>query len=252
MDKNHIIEDFRERHKQEIENNLQISDLRMNIAIEPYGIIENDPDHYLLFLEYGENAHDCFKGQLLDASIDQIYNFINEINDLHAAGYAHGDLKIANMLLVNNRIKLCDWFSLSSFTNQCVGKYRYIGDNLPPEAMRAFYFRENNELLYAKIFDNDNEKMYILHPIAADRFCLAISLLEIIAPDLYQGFERLIPKGFNPYRPGSLDFWQEHITYLREMQKELLLRAKKENNTKKGELFLQMANYIDVDPSKRN
>ena len=81
----------------------------------------------------------------------------------------------------------------------------------------------------------------ILHPISADRFCLAISLLEIMAPDLYQSFEKLIPKGFNPYGPESLDFWQEHITYLKETQKELLLRAKKTDNMKKRQLFYKLA-----------
>lgn len=254
-DKPGIVEDYRERHQQEIENNLYLASLGLDIAIKPYGIIENDQDHYLLFLEYGESASLRFKDQLLDTSIDQINDLLIESDKLHAAGYAHGDLKIDNVLLVNNKIKLCDWFSLSSFTDESVGKYRYIGDNLPPEALAAFYFRDNNALTYAKILDKDKEEMYILHPIATDRFCLAISFLEIIAPELYkniyQTFIQLVAKGFNPYRPESLDFWPEYATCLKETHQELLLRGSKPNNLKKGQLFLKMARYIDVDPLNR-
>jgi hypothetical protein len=121
--------------------------------------------------------------------------------------------------------------------------------------MRAFYFRESNELRYAKIFDNEKDEMYILHPIAADRFCLAISLLEIMAPDIYINFykifKQLIAEGFKPYRPESLEFWQENITYLKKAQQELLLRASQTVNIKKSQLFLEMAKYINVDPLER-
>ena len=103
-------QDFRERHQQEIDSNVQLATLGLDIAIVTYGIIENDPDHYLLFLEYGENAHNRFKAESRDTSIDHIHDFMNAIDTFHVAGYAHGDLKIDNMLFVNNTLKLCDWF----------------------------------------------------------------------------------------------------------------------------------------------
>jgi hypothetical protein len=248
---NKPIEGFRARHKQEIFNNVQLAKLNLAIAIEPFGVVENDPDHYLLFTEYGENAHEKFKQQSLDASIDILSELLNAIDKLHMAGLAHGDLKIDNMLFVNNKIKLCDWYSLDAFTNNSVGKYRYIGDNLPPEAMRAFYFKENNELKYSQLSYNGKLQTYILHPITADRYCVAISMLEILAPDLYMGFEKLSPKGFSPYAPESLDFWQANADYINIMQDELLLRAKNTDNIKQRQLFKKIVQYINLDPLSR-
>ena len=118
--------------------------------------------------------------------------------------------------------------------------------------MRALYYRDNNALLYTKVHLDGKEVTYFLHPIAADRFCLAISLLEIMAPDLYRRFDQLIYKGFNPYRPESLDFWQKHVTRLKEIQRELLSRAESTAPLKERALFSKIATYLDVDPLKRN
>jgi serine/threonine protein kinase len=242
---------FRTRHSKEIQNNLQLAQLNLQVAYELFGIIENDADHYLLFTEYGLNAHEAFKQQPLSLSVAQMHELLQEIDKMHLAGIAHGDLKIDNMLLINNQIKLCDWYSLDIFTNSNVGNYRYIGDNLPPEAMRAFYFKENDALKYSQVYYLSQHKTYILHPIAADRFCVAISMLEILAPDLYQGFEKLSPKGFNPYSPESLDFWQANAAYLAMMQGELLDRAENVDNLKQRQLFKLIAKYVNIDPEQR-
>lgn len=245
------VQNFRERHQDEINNNLILVERNIDIADKPYGILENDADHYLLFLEYGDNAHDRFKHQSIDVIVNQLYDFIKTVNKLHLAGYAHGDLKIDNFIFVNNEIKLCDWYSLSDFTRIVVEKYRYIGDNLPPEAMRAFYFGENTGLTYSLVIDHDQERSYLLHPVASDRFCLAISLLEVLAPDLYKNYTSMVPKNFNPYKPDSLEFWPKYVAYINATQKALLQRAAETENVKKRELFQQLSTFIELDPMKR-
>jgi beta-lactamase class A len=243
---------FRQRHKKEIDSNLQIAHWELDIDSKPYGIIKNDDDHYLLFLEYGESVNKVFKAQPNNLSIDQLDDFISQVDALHHAGYAHGDLKMDNMLIINNKIKLCDWFSLTEFTKTKVGEYRYIGDNLPPEAIRAFYFGKDTTLSYAIVTDQGNQKLYLLHPITADRFCLGIDLLQIIAPDLYKGYYKLMPKDFNPYRPNSLDFWKKHTTYILKIQKELLLLERKTEDIKKRQLIKKISAFINVDPIERS
>jgi serine/threonine protein kinase len=244
------VEDFRVRHKQEIDANLQLVDLNMDFAIKPYGILQQDLDHYLLFLEYGDNAQTRFKTQDLNLSIEQINDFIREVDIMHSKGYSHGDLKIDNVLIVDNKLKLCDWFSLYDFNATNVGQYRYYGDNLPPEAIRANYFKKDKQLKYARIVEHDANKIYILHPVAADRFCWVISLLEIMAPDLYEGFGKLT-ENFNPYSPDSLDFWQVQADYLQFMQKELLQRAHDIKDLKQRKLFETIVRYINLDPLSR-
>jgi len=251
-DRNMSREEFHQRHRKEIMNNLLLANLNFNIAIKTFGIIENDADHYLMFLEYGENARDRFKQQSLDKTIDEITDFIKNVNTIHLSGYAHGDLHIGNMLYINDTIKLCDWFSLKDLKNTLVKEYRYIGDNLPPEAMRAFYFGKNDESLkYSIVEYKEKKRSYWLHPIAADRFCLGISLLEIFAPDLHKKFDNLFPKNFNPYKPESLDFWIKCVSYIHETQAELLKRAAKTDDRKKRALLEQLAKFIDVDPLNR-
>lgn len=245
------VEEFRKRHYDEIKNTFTLSDKNIDIGIEPYGILKNDEDHYLIFLEYGENAHSVFKQQPLSTSVNALYDFIFKVNEFHARGYAHGDLKIDNMLLVNHKIKLCDWFSLSTFKDIELKKYRYIGDNLPPEALRALYFRKDENLLYSIITEKNQEQSYFLHPIAADRFCLGISLLELLAPDLYQEYDKLMTQGFNPWKPESLDFWEKHVNYIRNTQSALLKRASKIDDWKLAQLYKQVHQFICLDPMKR-
>jgi hypothetical protein len=43
--------------------------------------------------------------------------------------------------------------------------------------MRALYFGDNGNLTYSIVTVEGKKQAYILHPIAADRFCLGISLL---------------------------------------------------------------------------
>jgi len=258
---NMTIEEFRERHQKEVLNNLNLADANLDIAIKPYGILEQDPDHYLLFLEYGENAYTQFKEQSLEPYINQLHAFIQEVNQMHLAGYTHGDLKVDNMLFVNNNLKLCDWYSWVSLNKTMVGKYRYIGDELPPEAMRALYYGENLTLLYSLVTDNHQTNMkdknkvipqaYFLHPIAADRFCLGVSLLEILAPDLYKGFYTVLPKSFNPWKPETLEFWQNQVDYIHKVQNSLRDMAAKTDNLKKRWLLEQIVEFIHVDPLKR-
>lgn len=243
------IEEFRKRHAAELQSNFIVRD--WDIAIKPYGIIKRDEDRYLIFMEYGENAYQYFADHSLDASLESLYNFMNDVNKMHLSGYAHGDLKVENMLFVNNKIKLCDWYTLSDVKQTIVGKYRYFGDYLPPEAIRAFYFKDNT-LKYSLVLDNNKQKSYFLHPIAADRFCLSISLLEILEPDLYQNFDILLSKDLNPWKPKSLDFWPKYIVLIKKTQNELLNRAAKMNNKKQRQLYLQLVEFLDVDPLKRN
>lgn len=258
---NMSVEEFRERHQQEVLNNLNLAGANFNIAIKPYGVLEQDPDHYLLFLEYGENAYTRFKDQSLEPYLDQLHAFIQEVNAMHLAGYTHGDLKVDNMLFVNNKLKLCDWYSWVALNKTTVGKYRYIGDELPPEAMRALYFKEDQSLLYSLVTDNHaissktkntpNQQAYFLHPIAADRFCLGVSLLEILAPDLYKGFYTLLPKSFNPWKAETIEFWQSQVDYIRDVQNTLRDMAAKTDNLKKRWLLEQIVEFIHVDPLKR-
>ena len=243
---------FRQRHQKEINSNLQIAHWKLDIDSKPYGIIKKDNDHYLLFLEYGESVNKVFKTQSNDLFIDQLDDFISQIDVLHNSGYAHGDLKMDNMLIINNKIKLCDWFSLTELTKTKVGEYRYIGDNLPPEAIRAFYFGKDTTLSYSIVTDQNKRKLYILHPITADRFCLGIDLLQIIAPELYKGCFKLMPKDFNPYKPNSLDLWEKYTTYIRKIQKKLLLLEEKTENIKKRMLIKKISAFINVDPIERN
>lgn len=255
------VEEFRKRHQKEVLNNLNLADANLDIAIKPYGILEQDLDHYLLFLEYGENAYAKFKDQSLEPFMDQLYDFIQTVNAMHLAGYTHGDLKVDNMLFVNNKLKLCDWYSWIPLNKTMVGKYRYDGDELPPEAMRAFYFGENYTLLYSLVTEKhpsnmqDKNKMikqaYFLHPIAADRFCLGVSLLERLAPDLYKGSYSLLPKPFNPYKPETLEFWQNQVDYIQKVQNSLRDMAEKTDNLKKRWLLKQIVEFIHVDPLKR-
>jgi serine/threonine protein kinase len=252
-DKDMAVQTFRERHRDEIKNNLIISN--WDLAIKPYGILKNDEDHFILFLEYGQSGHEYFKNQPAEAFLDNLDEFLNEVNKMHALGYAHGDLKIDNMLIVNNKIKLCDWYSLTDFKKIPVQKYRYIGDNLPPEAIRAFYFGENTALNYSRVKLKNTEKAYILHPIAADRFCMSISLLEILAPELHldltKKYEEIFPKDFNPYQPTTLDFMPKYVQFLKETQATLLKLAKKTDDKRKQKLCKNMAKFIELDPMKR-
>lgn len=243
------IEEFHERHKEELQNNIKIQNL--DIAMQPYGIIKNDIDHYLLFMEYGENGHDHFKNLSLEESIKQISGFMSEVDKMHASGYSHGDLKVDNMLFVGKKIKLCDWYSLNEFNQTIVGKFRYVGDNLPPEAIRALYFKENENLKYAIVDEQNKQRAYFLHPISADRFCLAVSLLEILEPDLYKNFEKALPKDFNPWAPKSLEFWPGYIAVIKKTQAALLIRAEKMDDQKIRKLYERLAVFMDLNPMKR-
>jgi hypothetical protein len=248
---------FRQRHKAEIENNIVAT--KFEISIKTYGILENDPDHYLMFLEYGQRAKDMFAKQSLDVTLRDLNHFIKNLNAMHEAGYAHGDLNLGNLLYVDNKLKLCDWYSLIDIRQNVVSEYRYIGDNLPPEALRAFYYDKvlnstKEDIKYALDIDQDKRKVYWLHPIAADRFCLGVSLMEIVSPDLYKVIEKEpFPKGFNPYSPASLEFWPKYAAVIKEMQYDMLQRAHaaKEQNSAKAKLLNHIIEYIDLDPMQR-
>lgn len=242
------VKEFHKRHLIEIVNNLKISNL--DIAVKPYGIVKNDDDHYLLFMEHGEPAHNKFKKMHDDEKVDQIYSFFEKVNQMHAAGFAHGDLKLDNMLVVGNKFKLCDWFSLNEYHKTIVGEYRYIGDNLPPEAIRANYFKDDKALRYSVVGSKGGEKTYLLHPIAADRFCLAVSLLEILEPDLYKKIS-YIPKDFNPWAPKTLDFYPQYVNLIKETQSILLERANKIGHVRTSNLYRQLSQFIDLDPLAR-
>lgn len=246
------IHDFRQRHQMEIDSNLHIAHWELDIDSKPYGIIKNDDDHYLLFLEYGESVTKTFKTQPTNLSIDQFNDFLTQVDALHKAGYAHGDLKMDNMLIINKKIKLCDWLSLTELNKTKVGDYRYWGANLPPEAMRDLYYREDTTLSYSIVTDQNKKKLYLLHPITADRFCLGIDLLQIFAPDLYKGYYKIMSKGFNYYKPDSLDFWEKHAKYIRKIQKDLLLLEQKTKNLKKRQLIKKISTFINIDPMERN
>lgn len=248
---------FRQRHKTEVENNIIATNFE--ISIKTYGILENDPDHYLMFLEYGQRAQDRFAKQSLDVTLRDLNNFITELNAMHEAGYAHGDLNLGNLLYVGNKLKLCDWFSLTDIRQNAVGEYRYIGDNLPPEALRAFYYDKalksaKEDMKYALDKDQAKRKVYWLHPIAADRFCFGVSLMEIVSPDLYKVIEKEpFPKDFNPYSPASLEFWPKYAAVIREMQYDMVQRARaiKDPNNIQAKLLSKIVEYIDLDPMRR-
>ena len=248
---------FRQRHKVEIENNIVAT--KFEISIKTYGILENDPDHYLVFLECGQRAKDMFAKQSLDVTLRDLNNFIKDLNTMHEAGYAHGDLNFGNLLYVDNKLKLCDWYSLTDIKQNVVSEYRYIGDNLPPEALRAFYYDKvlsstKEDIKYALVTDQDKRKVYWLHPIAADRFCLGVSLMEIVAPDLYKVIEKEpFPKDFNPYSPASLEFWPKYAAVIKEMQYDMLQRSRaiKEKNSAKAKLLNHIVKYIALDPMQR-
>lgn len=242
------INEFHKRHIAEIKNNLRISNL--DIAIKIFGIIKNDEDHYLLFMEYGQPAHIHLTQLQDEEKVNQINNLIEKVYKMHAAGFAHGDLKLDNILVVGNKFKLCDWLSLNEYNKTIVGEYRYFGDNLPPEAIRANYFKDDKQLQYSVVGFKGNEKVYLLHPIAADRFCLAVSLLEILEPDLYKKIS-YIPKGFNPWAPKTLDFYPQYVSLIKETQSILLEKANKISHAKKRHLYKQLSRFIDLDPMKR-
>lgn len=248
---------FRQRHKTEIENNIVATNFE--ISIKTYGILENDPDHYLMFLEYGQHAKDRFANQPLDVTLRDLNDFITKLNAMHEAGYAHGDLNLGNLLYVGNKLKLCDWFSLTDIRKSAVSEYRYIGDNLPPEALRAFYYDKalksaKEDMKYALDKDQDKRKVYWLHPIAADRFCFGVSLMEIVSKDLYKVIEKEpFPKDFNPYSPVSLEFWPKYAQVIREMQYDMLQRSRaiKDPKNNQSKLLSQIVEYIDLDPMRR-
>lgn len=245
------VANFRERHKAEVNNTLLISEGN-NIAINPYAILKNSDDNYLLFLEYGEDSRDEFKKLDKAVMIDTLLDFIGNLNKFHQNGFTHGDLTINNMLFVGNKIKLCDWYSLKHYTNLSVENYRYDGDNLPPEAILAYYYRNSQDKLkYSIVAEHGKEKFRYLHPVAADRFCLGVTLLEIIAPDLYDKFEKAFWKGFNPYKPDSLDFLNPYLQVIEKVQAELFTRASVTKNMKEKQLLKQLAVFIDKDPVKR-
>lgn len=253
-DKNLDISKFRARHKTEIENNIKIANYKLGIAADTYGLKKINDDLYLLFMEYGENLHSKINDNSIEPHIEQFYNFLKSVDKFHNLGYAHGDLKLDNMLLINNKIKLIDWFSFIELKKHLVGEYRYIGDELPPEAIRALYYREKNKLEYAPVSINGNKKaqnLLYLHPIVADRFCLGMSLLEVIYPQFYREYHQQFPDNFNPWRPKSLDFWSGQVKYLQNLQLKLRLLAQKVPNKKKRYLILKIANFIDVYPTKR-
>lgn len=244
------VSEFHERHKEELQNNLIVADY--DIAVKPYGIIKNDADHYLLFMEYGESAHQYFKYNALNSALERVYQFLNDVNNMHLAGFAHGDLRLENVLFVDSKFKLCDWYSLTNINKTNVGKYRYIGWNLPPEALRALYFKAEDNLKYSLVSDQGKMRSYFLHPIAADRFCLAVGLIEIVAPDLYKAFYSTFRKDFNFYNPDSLEFWPKCVEKIRKIQIELLNRSTKIQSKKERQLYEQISKYLDVNPIKRN
>ena len=240
---------FRKRHQEEIKNMQHAT--QFEISIKPYGIIKNDDDHYLIFMEYGSDVRKTFSGKSINTWAGIINKFIKEVTLFHNLGFSHGDLKLDNMLLSNGSMKLCDWFSLIDFRKTTLKDYRYDGDNLPPESIRAFYFKQDPQLQYAVIKENGENKAYWLHPIAADRFSLGVSLLEIVAPDLYGNFDKIFTKTFNPYQPGNLDFWPKYVQIINETHKELLERAEKIDNEEVRLLFNHIASFIQVDPLAR-
>lgn len=257
-DRNMSVKAFHERHQKEIVNNFLLDDLNLNLAIQPYGIVQNDADHYLLFMEYAQGIQDYFKEQSRSKKINHIYHFLHNLNQFHTAGFVHGDLKIDNMLFKDNKIKLCDWFSFSEYPKLATNEYRYIGDNLPPEAIRAFYFDKvlhlKDNLEYAAIKDPETTVL-MLHPVAADRYCLGISLFEMLEPELYQKISQkylgLMPKNFNPYKPDSLDFWEIQRSFIHEAQTQLLDKAYQVQDKRESDLLKQISQFIDLNPMKR-
>lgn len=240
--------EFQKRHITEINNNLKIS--KLEIAVKPYGMVKNDDNHYLLFMENGYSVHDHFKKLLPPEMIKQIAVFIKDVEKMHISGYTHGDLKLDNVLLVKNKMKLCDWFSLNEYNKTTVGEYRYIGDNLPPEAIRANYFKNDKKLEYSIVGQKNNQKSYILHPISSDRFCLAVSLLEVLEPDLYK-YITYMPKSFNPWSPESLKFYPKYIVRIKNTQEILLKKSENISDKEKRDLYKQISVFLSCDPIKR-
>jgi len=252
MDRNVEESEFHKRHHEEINSNFTV--VNWDIAVKPYGIIENDQDHYLLFMEYGQSVKDRFENQKQDITIRQLITLINDVNNMHALGYAHGDLNLGNVLFIRGKLRLCDWYSLVNIKKITVEKYRYIGDNLPPEAIRAHYFDKHDglNLKYALITDQLQERAYWLHPIAADRFSFGVSLLEIVAPPLHAKIDSIF-KNLNPFEPESLEFWTKYAGNIREVQRDLQNMADHLVKTDKlrAKLMYQIIEYINLDPLKR-
>lgn len=247
-DNNKEIEDYRRRHKIEIQNNFKVINSDIKFACKVYAINKISEDLYQIVMEYGDNLLKLIKKYSIDNYLEQIYKVMNNIEEFHKRGYAHGDLKLDNMILTNNKIKLIDWYSFRELGNTLVSSYRYDGDELPPEAIKALYYKEDKSLKYAKA---DNDEFFMLHPIAADRFCLGMSLLAVLEPDLYSRYYSIFPKEFNFWKPKSIDIVDTQIKHLIMLQKELRIICESERNYKKRNLILQVAEFIDVNPLKR-
>lgn len=242
---------FELRHQQEINNIIKLANFDSDLATLPYGIIKNTDNTYMIFLEYGSNAEDFFNAQTKSKTIEQLYFLMKKINTMHAAGFTHGDLKVDNMVIINNKIKLCDWFSLNEFNTNSVEQYRTIGDTLPQEALRAFYYGENDALENSIREALPHTEYNFIHPIAADRYFFAASLLDILAPDLYNGFNDLRPQNVALQKDISLMFWQKHVDYVHYVQQELLKRAVRTKNSNESQLLIYTARCIDLDPLQR-
>jgi len=77
-----------------------------------------------------------------------------------------------------------------------------------------------------------------------------VSLLEILEPDLYKKIS-FIPKDFNPWAPKSLEFYPQYVNLIKETQSMLLDRIKKIRSPKTRHLYLQIVQFIDLDPMNR-
>ncbi len=237
------VNEFRLRHWEEIKSTILISN--WDIAIKPYGIVRNDQDHFLLLLQYGQNAKGKLIQQDSNTTLLQLNDFAKNLNIMHKRGYAHGDIKLDNLLIMDNKLKLCDWFSLTSNNQIPADKCHYLAARISQKNTNASYYEQqlNTSLQYSIITISNGRQIYWLHPITADRISLGISLLKFIAPAQYQQIKQT-PKNFYLYSPLGLTYWPKHKKILQNVKLELIKMAKDIQNKQSMEAQLL---YLTID-----
>lgn len=93
--------------------------LKHSNIIEIYGY-DNNIDGQFLLMEIADAALTYIvRNKLLNDNLIHtfIVDLINGMNYIHKSGFIHGDLSVWNILIKNNRLKICDFGAASLITN---------------------------------------------------------------------------------------------------------------------------------------
>lgn len=116
--------------------------LKSEFVVDIIDIFQDD-DYYYIVMEYARDGdlHSYFDDKVANETmlIDIMYCISQLLKFIHSKGIVHADLKLENILIVNNRLKLCD-FGFSKFSDEPAKKYYYTIPYTAPEQLSSLQY----------------------------------------------------------------------------------------------------------------